>query len=201
MLIFIDESGCPGFKLTRGFDPIFAIAMVVFSSGSDAARTEEVIRTLHRDLAHRPEFKFSKCRDEVRDGFFQRISCYPFSIRALIVRKADAQISMSRKNDDAFYNFLVKQLMKLDGGTLANVRVRIDGRGNREFRRALSVYLRRELPGKVCDVRMKDSSRDQLIQLADMCVGAIARAYRNHPEADRWLRMLRPRIANIWEYK
>jgi len=47
---------------------------------------------------------------------------------------------------------------------------------------------------------MTDSARDPLTQLADMCVGAIARAYRDRPQADRWLKMLRPRIDDIWIY-
>jgi hypothetical protein len=40
MLVLIDESGCPGFKFTRGSDPVFGIGMVIFANGADAAFTD-----------------------------------------------------------------------------------------------------------------------------------------------------------------
>jgi len=91
--------------------------------------------------------------------------------------------------------------MHHDGCNLANARVRIDGSGDREFQRALKLYLRRELPGKISDVRMVDSKRDNLMQLADMCVGAVARSFRKSEERGRWVRMLRPRVEDIWQFR
>lgn len=38
MLVFIDESGDPGFQLDRDSSPIFALAMVVFSDAEEAQR-------------------------------------------------------------------------------------------------------------------------------------------------------------------
>lgn len=111
MLVFIDESGCCGFRFARGADPVFAVAIVVF--------------------AHE---------------------------------------------------------------------IRIDGSRNREFRRDLSRYLRSGLRGKAVELRMTDSARDPLTQLADMCVGAIARAYRDRQQPDPWIKMLRPRIDDIRIY-
>jgi hypothetical protein len=119
----------------------------------------------------------------------------------LVVKKEVIYSGKLREDDDAFYSYFVKQLMKFDGGALADARIRIDGSGDREFRRALSSYLRKELKGKIKEVRMADSARDPLTQLADMCVGAVGRAYRDRPNADVWLKMLRPRIADIWEFK
>lgn len=69
MLVFIDESGCPGFKMSRDSDPVFAIGMVVFGNSDDAQRTMVEIEGLHTELQHTREFKFSKCNDRVRDGF------------------------------------------------------------------------------------------------------------------------------------
>ncbi len=36
MLVLIDESGCPGFKLARASDPVFVIAMVIFDDFEEA---------------------------------------------------------------------------------------------------------------------------------------------------------------------
>lgn len=51
------------------------------------------------------------------------------------------------------------------------------------------------------DVRFKDSKSDVLVQLADMCAGAIARSYRkDRAERERWRKMLAPRIDDVWEF-
>jgi hypothetical protein len=201
MLVLIDESGCPGFKIARGSDPVFGIGMVIFENGQAARDTELVIQGLHEKLCHKPEFKFSKCSQDVRDRFFSAVSGCPFAVRALIVNKGVLYSPHLRANPDQFYNYFVKQLMAFDSGILQNARVRIDGSGDREFQRALGHYLRRELGGKVKDVKMSDSCRDQLMQLADMCIGAITRSERPRKDAQRWHRMLRPRIANVWHYR
>jgi hypothetical protein len=101
---------------------------------------------------------------------------------------------------DAFYNYFIKELMRFDGGRLQGARVRIAGSGDRQFRRALGAYLRRELGDRVRDVKTTDSARDQLTQLADMCIGAIARTGRDRPDAARWAELLRPRIDDIWNF-
>ena len=79
MLIFVDESGCPGFKLGHGSDRIFGIGMVLFADGKSAAETEKVVRELHVSTKHRSEFKFSKCCDDVRDQFFDGVKGCPFA--------------------------------------------------------------------------------------------------------------------------
>jgi hypothetical protein len=200
MLVFIDESGCSGFRFSQGSDPVFALAMVIFADGQDAAKTELLVKQLHSKLGHRPEFKFSKCRDVVRDGFFAAISEQPFSVRAVVVNKGTIGSSKLCDNDEAFYVFFIRQLLKFGDDLLSNARIRIDGSGSHEFRRDLGRCIRGGVRGKVADLRMTDSARDPLTQLADMCVGAIARAYRDRPQADRWLKMLRPRIDDIRIY-
>ncbi len=39
------------------------------------------------------------------------------------------------------------------------------------------------------------------MQFADMCIGAVARSYRDREEGGRWVRMLRPRIEDIWQFR
>lgn len=65
-----------------------------------------------------------------------------------------------------------------------------DGSGSQEFQRSLNSYLRRESGDRIKDVRMSDSARDPLMQLADMCIGAITRAERERKNAARWREML-----------
>jgi hypothetical protein len=201
MLAFIDESGCPGFKFSRGSDPVFGLGMVIFANGEDARSTENSMLAFRRRVRHKPEFKFSKSSDALRDAFFAALANCPFVVRALIVRKDTLYSQHLRANVDSFYHYFVKMLMAHDGGLLEAASVRIDGSGSREFQRTLGAYLRRELGSRIKDVKMIDSARDPLMQLADMCIGAITRAERDRANAVRWQEMLRPRIGNIWRFR
>jgi hypothetical protein len=200
MLAFIDESGCPGFKITRGSDPVFGLGMVIFSDGAAAQSTEAAIEAIATKLHHKTEFKFSKSRRELRDEFFRCVAACKFTVRALIVRKELVYSPHMRSNPDSFYNYFVKMLMAHDGGTLSQAKVRIDGSGSREFRRSLNKYLRQHLGERLKDVRMTDSATDRLMQLADMCIGAVTRAERERPDATRWKTMLGARVQDIWHF-
>jgi len=201
MLVFIDESGCPGFKFTRGSDPVFGIGMVIFADGAAATRTEQAIAAVRQRTGHKPEFKFSKSSDRLRDEFIRAVAGCPFVVRALIVRKDVLYSPRLRADVDSFYNYFVKMLMAQDGRTLNAARVRIDGSGSQQFQRSLNAYLRRELGERIREVKLSDSTRDPLMQLADMCIGAITRAERDREDAARWKRMLAPRIADIWSFR
>lgn len=200
MLAFIDESGCPGFKITRGSDPIFGLGMVIFAGGPEARATEQAIVAVRQRTDHKTEFKFSKSSNGLRDEFFSGVINCPFTVRALIVDKALLYSQELRTNPESFYGYFVKMLMKY--GALQSARIRLDGSGSREFRRSLNRYLRQQLGARIKDVRMSDSARDPLMQLADMCIGAITRAERcDRDQATRWREMLAPRITNVWPFR
>ena len=79
---------------------------------------------------------------------------------------------------DSFYNYFVRMLMQYDNGVLQNASIKIDGSGDKEFKKALTSYLRKHVgEHKIKKFKFIDSQQDSLIQLADMVVGAIARSY------------------------
>jgi hypothetical protein len=85
---------------------------------------------------------------------------------------------------------------------MKNAKIIIDGSGDRTFRKNLNSALRRRLrEGAIRDVRFKDFKNDVLVQLADMCAGAIGRSYRDRKDNNRWREMLAPRINDIWEFR
>ena len=177
MLVFIDESGDPGFK--PGASPIFVVVMVIFSAAQDAADTQKCIEQSEARKVHKSEFKFSKCSDEVRDLFFAAVRGCAFKVRAIVVRKETIYSSRLKTDKDRFYEYFVKAMMNYNGGTLKDARVIIDGSGDRVFRQNLNAALRRRLgKGVIKDLRFKNSNSDILVQLADMCAGAVARSYR-----------------------
>ncbi|MDD2367051.1 MAG: DUF3800 domain-containing protein [Desulfuromonadaceae bacterium] len=75
------------------------------------------------------------------------------------------------------------------------------------FQRVKSQYgfwiLRQQLTtGKPKSLKFADSRSDDLIQLADMAAGAIARSYRDddRKNASRWRIMMKSKIEDVWEF-
>nr|VFJ69534.1 MAG: Protein of unknown function (DUF3800) [Candidatus Kentron sp. FW] len=204
MLVLIDESGDPGFKPARGSSPFFVVAMVLFWDFEEARRASRAIGDARESLRVKPEFKFSQSRDLVRDAFFEAVSPFDFRVRALVVDKSGIYSPNLRENTERFYRYFVQLLMRHDHGTLTGAHVKIDGSGSRAFQRELKHYLQRQIgPGRIKKMRFVDSRRDNLVQLADMAVGAIARSYYPDDRArhNRWRRILEPKIEDIWEFR
>jgi hypothetical protein len=203
MLVYIDESGDAGFRVEQGSSPVFVAAMVIFQDAEDAAFTRRLIEGSAARLIHKGEFKFSKTRADVRDRFFQAVVAGPFRVRAIVVQKDVIHSGHLRSDKESFYEFFVKQMLRHDGGRLSDAKVIIDGSGDREFRQKLSTAVRKKVrEGAVRDCRFSDSKTDPLIQLADMCAGAVHRSFRtDRRDAHRWRDMLRPRLDDVWTFK
>ena len=205
MLVLIDESGCPGFKLTKGSTPYFIVGMVIFRDFSQAERASKAIQILRQTLNVKTEFKFSKTHPSIKDKFFDEVCQFKFEVRALIVDKSSIYSHELRKDTNSFYNYFVKMLMQYDNNVLQNASIKIDGSGDKEFKNALTAYIRKYVGNnKIKKFKFIDSKQDNLIQLADMVVGAIARNYsETRKDADRWLSVLKTngKVQNIWEFK
>ncbi len=204
--MLIDESGDPGFKLARGSSSHFVVAMVIFPDFAEAERASAAIGGLRERLRIKPEFKFSKSADPIRDQFFDGVGRFAFTVRALVVDKSVIYSDHLRETPERFYSYFLRLMMEHDGGALVGARVKVDGSGDREFKQALNAYLRRHLAaGKVNNVKFADSARDNLIQLADMAAGAILRSYTTADRStpDRWRRMLERagRLGDVWNFR
>jgi len=202
VLVFIDESGDAGFDVAKGSSPIFAIAMVVFPDVQAAGETSDLVLRIKQQLKIRSELKFATSRDAVRETFFSAIASANFGIRAMVVRKEEISSPRIRGNKDVFYRYMVERLIRSQAHALDFAKITIDGSGTRRIRRDLAKHLRRQCPaGTIRDVVFRDSTGDPLLQLADMCVGAIARAYRiDRQGGSRWINLIRPKIESLSEF-
>jgi hypothetical protein len=206
VLVLIDESGDPGFKLVRGSTSHFVMAMVIFDDEAVAEQTSKAIAKLRQDLHLKTEFKFAKSHARVKDSFFECVCAHRFRVRALVVDKSRVYSGNLRTHKEMFYNYFVKLLLEHDNGRLVDARIKIDGSGNRQFRQELNAYLRRQLDtGKVRKITFAESHRDNLIQLADMAAGAILRSYRtdDRTQANRWRGVLarRGKLGDVWDFR
>lgn len=74
MLVFIDDSGDPGFKLQKGSSPCFVIALIIFDDPLEAEKTSLAIKELRRKLkvSDLYEFKFNKMDKKFKTKELQR---------------------------------------------------------------------------------------------------------------------------------
>ncbi|OGM15199.1 hypothetical protein A3D84_04675 [Candidatus Woesebacteria bacterium RIFCSPHIGHO2_02_FULL_42_20] len=147
MLVFIDDSGDPGFKFEKGSSKIFVIAMVIFNDDLEAEKTSVAIKETRRKLkvSDLYEFKFNKANRKFRNTFFGAIKKFDFEIRAVVINKSDIQDPKFKERKFNFYNFVIKELLKQSEKILKNARINFDRRGEKNLRDQLRVYLSREL--------------------------------------------------------
>ncbi|MHB1698427.1 MAG: DUF3800 domain-containing protein [bacterium] len=207
MIIFIDDSGDPGFKVTKGSSAVFVIALVIFDDPLDAEETALKIKRLRQKL-NRPEkfeFKFNKCSKDFRCMFLDTITGARFRVRAIVMPKNNIYGKELRRSKESFYNYAIKMVLKHSDNTIIDAKIRIDGHGDRKFKQAMNNYLRKELnsPGKTIFTNLKiiDSKENVLIQLADMVAGAIHRSYYNDKtDKDLYKSMIAEKIENEWKF-
>lgn len=208
MIIFIDESGDPGFKTSRGSSPHFVIAMVVFDDDLEAEEVALKIKRLRQSLkkSDKFEFKFNKCNKELRLAFLEEIRSCKYRIRAIIFDKEIIYSNYLRDNKENFYNFSLRQVLEHNHDTIKDAKIRIDGLGEKFFRQQLTLYLRQYLNSKTKKVmknlRFKDSKKDVLIQMADMIAGSIRRYYdKNTNDWDIYRKVNLIHEEDVWEFK
>jgi len=207
MIIFIDESGDPGFKVNKGSSKTFVVALVIFNDELDAEETALKIKKLKRTLGKtdRFEFKFNKCSQDLRNQFLKTIQNCKFRIRAIVVPKEKIYSPNLRQSKDKFYNYIVKEVLKNNNDTIRDAKIRLDGLGERLFKKEMAVYLRKQLNCSkpiIKDFKFCDSKKNILIQLVDMVAGSIRRSYdSDKTDCACYKKIIDRRIEDIWEFQ
>lgn len=208
MLVFIDDSGDAGFKLGKGSSEYFIIAMICFEDDLEAEKTALEIKKLRRDLgfSDNTEFRFFKTRKEYRVRFLHTINKFNFNIRCLVVNKKTIYSQKLRTDKNSFYGYFIKEALKHNDGSILDAKIKIDGSGDRVFRKSFLNYLKRELNDNEVRVMKKcklvDSKGDVLIQMADMIAGSINRSY-NLQKADSsiYKGIFKKHITDEWQFQ
>jgi len=106
MLVFIDDSGDPSFKLAKGSSRVFVIALVIFEDELEAEKTSIAIKELRRRLKVSDlfEFKFNKANKTFRNSFLNTVKNFKFKIRAIVVKKEIISSRYLRTAKENFYN-------------------------------------------------------------------------------------------------
>lgn len=208
MLVFIDDSGDPGFKLDKGSSAFFVISLIIFDDELEAEKTAVAIKDLRRELKFPDdlEFRFFKSSQFVREKFLKRVCNFRFRIRSLVIEKALIRSEELRCNKNSFYSYVIKLVLEHNDGTILNAKIKIDGSGDRVFRRSFLSYLRKQLNSQERKImkscKLVDSHGNVLIQLADMIAGSIHRSYNVRKDDSKiYKAIIKKRIENEWFFK
>ncbi|MBR0403185.1 DUF3800 domain-containing protein [Candidatus Saccharibacteria bacterium] len=180
-LIFIDDSGDPGFKSVSSVN--FVMACAVFIDPKMATKLNADITNYRRSLnwQDKHEFKFNKTPKTIIKDFLHLANKYDFQIYGVYLDKTKYLGLLQIVDSGELYNWAIKEL--LESIPLKEASVNLDGRASRTYRLRVAAYLRHSLNGpnsyKIKKVNSKDSKEDNLIQLADVVAGSINRSLQN----------------------
>lgn len=208
MLVFIDDSGDPGFKIEKGSSLIFVISCVIFNDELEAEKTAVAIKELRRDLKFpdEVEFKFSKSRRKIREKFLKKINHFQFKVRSLVIKKSLIRSEELKNNKNSFYSYAIKSLLKYSNDSIIEAKVRIDGSGDRRFRRNFLTYLRKQLNTHhkkiIKNCQLINSKSNVLIQMVDMVAGSIRRFY-DEEKTDKlvYKQIIKKHIQDEWKFR
>lgn len=207
MLIFIDDSGDPGFQIQKGSTPFFVISLVIFDDPLEAEKASLSIKELRRRLkvSDLYEFRFNKTNRKFKKEFFDIVKSFKFRVRAIVVDKHVIHSQRLKNYKENFYNYVIMQVLKQSWGFIKEAKLKFDKRGERNLRDELRVYLSQQLNNKkekiFKNLKFVDSRQNTLVQLADMVAGCIFASYSG--KDNFYLTVLRnaKRIEDIWEFK
>lgn len=199
MLVFLDESGDPGMSGRGNTSRVFVITAIVFKDPEQAERCAQAISELRKELRldERFEFHFNKCSDKFRKAFLERVAGYGFYYHSFVVNK-DKLYGDGFRQKSSFYKFVCGMVAENLKPHLRDASLTFDKCGDRLFKAQLSKYLKNRINNDehraIRKVKFEESHTNQLLQLADMVCGAIARSRKTgEPEAGRFRAMIKAR--------
>jgi hypothetical protein len=211
MHAFVDDSGDPGMKLERGSSRFLVLAACIFRDPLHIEHAAQAIRDCRDSLrrGERWEFKHAKTSDDVKDEFFNATKQLKYDVRAIVIDKQRLRSDALMTRPGYLQNYAIVQIFSHTLGTVQDATLVIDGDAKRALRlKSVSYFLREvndKAPGTLRKVSYDDSTRNPLIQLADMTAGAIRRHYE-HPEKANNLHfaMIKARThaprGSLWEF-
>ncbi len=190
MLVFIDESGDSGLGQSRSSSKNLIVTLVLFEDRLEAQRADDRIAQLRRELNLRFqfEFHFSKLKQEWREHFLRNMGVLEFKYFSIVLDKQELKKRGCTTPAD-LYRYACNLVFQAAKPYLRNATVVIDGSGTQKFQRDIATHLRRHMNGPGNDegyigkVRIQNSHTNNLLQLADMVCGAVARSLTDKPRA------------------
>ena len=182
MLIFIDEAGDPGFKFDKHSSPYFTIWMVIFDDNQQAESCDQRISLIRKELSlpEHYEFHYKKDSDRIKQYFLQMLAPYEFFYYGIIINKK-LLTSDYLHIKEPFYKYVCSLVFENAKEKINRAMVVIDGTYDKEFERTFQKYLNNKFNTssdfKIKKVKMQDSKKNNLLQLADYIASGLHREY------------------------
>jgi hypothetical protein len=111
-----------------------------------------------------------------------------------------------KNNKNSFYSYAIKSLLKYSGDSVLSASIKLDGSGDRAFKKSFLSYLRKSLNSRekkvVESFRFVDSKENVLVQLADMVAGSVRRSYdKDKTDKEVYKKIIRKHIENEWPFR
>lgn len=200
-LVFIDDSGDPGFKEGTS-SSTFVLAAALFIDSETATTLNDEISKYRRSLGWKDEheFKFRKAPKKIKIQFLEIANKHQFEIYAVYIKKTDYPNVFKFSDDEKLYNWTTKELLAIM--PLDRAKVKTDGKYGRKYKQHVQTYIRQELntpeAKKIDDFGVMDSARDNLIQLADIIVGSINRSFQSDKtDSKEYIKIIERKIVKI----
>jgi hypothetical protein len=134
------------------------------------------------ELAADFEFHFSDTPERIKEAFFEAILPYNFFYFGIVIKAG--LYGPGFKFRESFYKYVARLIFPNAKQHLADAVVVFYGTGTREFKRQPRSYLGPKVnePGsatvRIRKVKLQDSRRNNLLQLADVICGAVSRSFK-----------------------
>ncbi len=204
MLVFIDESGDSGLKMTEGSSRYFSIALVVFEDREEAVFCDQRIELLAKEVGWdaASEFHFKNNSHKIRKAFLSAVAPYNFFYYGIVINKdPDKLYGEGFKHKQSFYKYTCNLLFENAKERLENAIVVIDESGSHDFKQQLGTYLRKKINTSsrsyIKKIKMQRSSSNRLLQLADYVSGVINRKVQGKKDAEEYHRLIAHREINV----
>jgi len=196
MLLFVDESGDSGLKMGAGSSKYFIVALVAFEDHDEALAADDRISLLRKErrLPENFEFHFTNMKPAERRMFLEAIAPYNFFYFGIVIDKAKLNRGESQFKE-SFYKYTCGLIFENAKPRLSNATVIVDESGSEDFKEELKRYLVRRLRDDtgtrfIKKVRTQSSTKNNLLQLADMVVGALARFYSGKKDSREYRKLI-----------
>jgi hypothetical protein len=200
-LVFIDDSGDPGFRIDYGSTRYFVIAAVIFSEIASLEKMEQVIRNykILRNIPDSTELKFQKTNKKFVKELLTRVSDANFEIQATVVNKINFSkqpIDLGKVN---LYNFTVSKVLK--DTNPQNAYVYLDGHANKKNQIDAISYFRGQLKTAgiyVKKIKFVNSKNSIPMQFADLVAGSIFRSTdKSKTDSEMYVNLLDRHLSKV----
>ncbi|MBU1159767.1 DUF3800 domain-containing protein [Patescibacteria group bacterium] len=124
----------------------------------------------------------------------------------MIIDKGLIRSDELKRNKNSFYSYAIKTALKHSNNSILNAKIKIDGSGDRTFRKNFLSYLRRQLNSKekriIKNCKLVSSRGNVLIQMADMIAGSARRSCdKSKTDARIYKNIIKRHIDDEWSFK